>query len=454
MKTQKEKTQEEQRTFTEGQPSKQQEQIRPRAPDTDRREPPHRPRRSSPWLVILLMLMSMPLLIGGIGLLIFAGVAFAFVTVLLLAVGLGLLVAAGIFFVVSIIRVETRHFSVSANPQIVINNDIGTIHVNASSDANEVTIQTTTWNKRFARAPVRYEQSEEGDALAAQVDRTSVSNITSSPRVDFDVTAPRNTELKLTTNSGDIWVTGISGQLSLSSNTGSITIRRGVLSGVSRLTTNEGAINFHEETDPCGSYHFVTETGPINVNIPGNAAILLDVSTKAGTIKANAPGVTITHRTGHKLYGIAGEPPCARLTLRSSTGSINLYEESNDQSPHWKEIQSRYASRRNMRHSVVVGGLSGGIFFFGLAFAILSGHFWPMLFATLALTSLVGSLSKSNLQTIYGGFQGFVFFLGLALCSVIGWWPWILVVLGISSVLGTLSGVWYRKSQREKLNWF
>ena len=77
-----------------------------------------------------------------------------------------------------------------------------------------------------------------------------------------------------------------------------------------------------------------------------------------------------------------------------------------------------------------------------------------MLFATLALTSLVGSLSKSNLQTIYGGFQGFVFFLGLALCSVIGWWPWILVVLGISSVLGTLSAVWYRKSQREKLNWF
>ncbi len=98
-------------------------------------------------------------------------------------------------------------------------------------------------------------------------------------------------------------------------------------------------------------------------------------------------------------------------------------------------------NRGKTARSIIVGGLSGGIFFFGLALAIFTGHFWTGLLVTLAFTALVGSLSSNDLQGIYGGFQGFVFLLGLAVCSVFGWWPWILVVLGISSILGTLHGL-------------
>jgi hypothetical protein len=68
------------------------------------------------------------------------------------------------------------------------------------------------------------------------------------------------------------------------------------------------------------------------------------------------------------------------------------------------------------------------------------GHFWLLFLMTLALTSLIGSLSTDDIQANLGGVQGFVFFTGLAVCSVVGWWPWIMVVLGISAVLGTLQG--------------
>lgn len=54
----------------------------------------------------------------------------------------------------------------------------------------------------------------------------------------------------------------------------------------------------------------------------------------------------------------------------------------------------------------IFGGLSGGIFFFGLAIAILSGHFFPVFLATPALTSLIGSLASLNAQGVYEGFQG------------------------------------------------
>jgi hypothetical protein len=90
--------------------------------------------------------------------------------------------------------------------------------------------------------------------------------------------------------------------------------------------------------------------------------------------------------------------------------------------------------------SGILGGLSGGVFFFGLAIAIVSGNFLPVFFATLAFTSLVGSLASLNAQGMYGGFQGFVFLMGLAFLALTGWWwPGILILLGIASILGTLN---------------
>jgi hypothetical protein len=132
------------------------------------------------------------------------------------------------------------------------------------------------------------------------------------------------------------------------------------------------------------------------------------------------------------------EEPIPRGTITSPPD----YEESRGYVPHWEGYQETYAKPENTVRATVFGGLAGGIFFFGLAAAILSGHFWPVFLVALAICSLVGSLSSSKAQAIYGGFQGFVFFLGLAVCSVIGFWPWILVVLGIAAILGSLNGLW------------
>src|SRR5579884_2300573 len=122
---------------------------------------------------------------------------------------------------------------------------------------------------------------------------------------------------------------------------------------------------------------------------------------------------------------------------RSSTGAAAWYEEPGCYAPHWEEYQRAYSRRSNTVRAAVFGGLAGGIFFFGLAIAVLSGFFWPVFLVGLAITALVGSLGSSNIPSIYGGFQGCVFFLGLAVLAYTGWWwPGILVVLGIAAILG------------------
>jgi hypothetical protein len=108
----------------------------------------------------------------------------------------------------------------------------------------------------------------------------------------------------------------------------------------------------------------------------------------------------------------------------------------------WEEYQETYDRSRNTVRAAIFGGLSGGIFFFGLLAAILSGHFWPVLLVALGIGSLVGSLSSSKAQAIYGGFQGCVFFLGLAVLALTDrWWPGILAVLGIAAILGIGNGL-------------
>lgn len=108
--------------------------------------------------------------------------------------------------------------------------------------------------------------------------------------------------------------------------------------------------------------------------------------------------------------------------------------------------QRRYYRQmgRYNRYRNPMGGLAGGFFILALFLAFLfSGSFGGagflvLLFAGLAFASLFGSLSSMNRQGIYGGLHGFVWMLGLALCFWIGFWPWILLPIAISAILGSL----------------
>src|SRR5215471_57418 len=111
----------------------------------------------SSWFAILLALLSISLIIVGIGLLFFvgvtiAGVALLILTILLIFVGVGLLTAAGVYFVISTVRVETRLFSVAGHPYIMVHNEVGTIHVKAGGNANTVTFRTKLHTRRFGKA--------------------------------------------------------------------------------------------------------------------------------------------------------------------------------------------------------------------------------------------------------------------------------------------------------------
>src|SRR2546421_6691909 len=76
------------------------------------------------------------------------------------------------------------------------------------------------------------------------------------------------------------------------------------------------------------------------------------------------------------------------------------------------------------RPRTMLSGISGGIFLIGLAIAFFVGPFLPIMFITLAFTSLIGSATSLRPTGLYAGIQFFVWLMGLALCFVVGFWLW------------------------------
>ena len=111
----------------------------------------------------------------------------------------------------------------------------------------------------------------------------------------------------------------------------------------------------------------------------------------------------------------------------------------------WR-AQRRYERdmRRYHRYQNPMRGLAGGLFFLALILAFAFQDAWggsaflALLFVGLALASLVGSFSTMHRYGIYGGMFGFIWMLGLALCFIIGFWPWILLPIAVTMIVGAL----------------
>ncbi len=268
------------------------------------------PRRHSPWLWIVLAVVLIVAFTG--------------------AVGTFFAVIGNNFTGYTSTLTETRHFTVSTAPTVVINNDTGNIRVQAGSTASDVTIQAfkhAGLGGNMSDVQVSYNQSS-ASTIIVNVNRSTSFNFFNSPSVDFEVTVPANTALELRTNTGSIDVSGVSGRMSLLSNTGSVGMRDGVLTSDSTLKSNTGSITFNGSISKTGTYQFMTNTGSVNVTLPASSVFHVDATTDTGSITSTFPGVNVQHPnfTGAVAHSDVGSSPQATVTLSTNTGSINLHQ--------------------------------------------------------------------------------------------------------------------------------
>jgi len=94
------------------------------------------------------------------------------------------------------------------------------------------------------------------------------------------------------------------------------------------LITNTGSITFNGSIGESGTYQFQTNTGSVNVTLPGGSVFHVDASTDTGSINTTFPGVTVQQHqfVGADVHSDVGNAPQATISLRTNTGTINLYQ--------------------------------------------------------------------------------------------------------------------------------
>jgi hypothetical protein len=226
---------------------------------------------------------------------------------------------------------EIRRFSIREHPRILVNNDFGSIHVKGESQGNEVSVQATQRNwiligETAAPAEIHYEQNNDANSVTITVERAGSGF--SVTEIILNITVPWYADLNLATKAGSIDVTTVTGQMSLHTNAGSITVRQSTLGGNSTVQTNAGSVTFEGAIDPQWAYQFMTNTGSVHVVLPLHTAFHVDARTDIGSITTNVPGVLVTRLNymNSEAHGEVGNPPRGTITLRSTLGSIYLQQ--------------------------------------------------------------------------------------------------------------------------------
>jgi hypothetical protein len=249
--------------------------------------------------------------------------------------------------------------------QLVINghNSNVTIH---TGDANTATVTTNLHGNSSGQAAnnvtIQYAQSVDKQGH----DHLNITTNPLSSDIDYNVTVPASTQIRIEvvsgsivadgidgvtvstgggnlnitdihgsvhayTESGDITARAIVGQMQMISVNGSIrahningplqaitqngdiVVGKATLDDQSTLETTNGSVHFQGTIDSQGSYKMMTDRGNIDVTLPANAAFQVDASTHAGSV--------------HNAFGnaVVGSAPRAPIMITiGNGGSITI----------------------------------------------------------------------------------------------------------------------------------
>jgi len=212
-----------------------------------------------------------------------------------------LLILGGIAFFVYRAQMDTM-ITAGTHPTVIIEDCLGFVHVHAAPVSDEVILQGP-WT------------------LFTSYSQDRASNTVNINGCDLNIAVPANSDVKI--DADNIDVTGVSGQMSLTTNGGSITLLQDTLQGQSTLDNNGGPIRFSGALDPRGTTKFSSNGGLIDITLINNAAFHLDVTGILNTITTDFPGIQVQ---SDEVHANVGQPPYATLSLQVNDSPIVLHK--------------------------------------------------------------------------------------------------------------------------------
>ncbi|MHB8597522.1 MAG: DUF4097 family beta strand repeat-containing protein [Ktedonobacteraceae bacterium] len=330
-----------------------QRQARPGAMTSSQRNPqrPRRGRRVWPWLLFGCL--------GGI-LLVIIGVGIAAYLAVRSTTGGGIGIGG---IGIGNTTIYTQHNSQSVQSsgitQLQIHNQIGDVTITVDPNATTPTVNTI----KTVKASSQSDANSQFNSIAVQVQpagtpattlavNASVSTnssifgnhnnsvaivITLPPSVNTGgtpVVLNGGSTVSNVTSVGNVTITGLNGVLNVKNDIGNITVQHAMLSPGSTLETGTGNVTFNGTLDTASGssnnqsiYTIQSEAGNLDVTLPANINVTLDVYTNAGNITSDFNLSQIKQSDGSYSGPIIyNTTPNALLKLHVSSGNIALHK--------------------------------------------------------------------------------------------------------------------------------
>ncbi len=235
-----------------------------------------------------------------------------------------------------------RSFNLGAGGSVSVRNVSGNVVVNGY-DGQAVVVTATKQGRDRDR--VNIEDRSTGNTIDVRVDYPDRCN-NCDVEIQFDVKVPRNIAYKFnsfSSVSGDVSVTGVTGELTAKTVSGETTVNNvngsvnatsvsgnvhvGKVEGTvsAKSTSGEVEVEILSLEGSAGSMEFSSVSGDVRVKLPGNLDANVQLSTMSGGLKTDFP-LTIEeskYGTGRKANGKIGNGS-RNLKISTISGDVSL----------------------------------------------------------------------------------------------------------------------------------
>lgn len=151
-----------------------------------------------------------------------------------------------------------------------------------------------------------------------------------SPQVDFVITVPRDTSLKVDARVGRLAVSDTYGDVVIKSDVGEVTLTDVMPAERFEVETRVASVEFSGALAPKASYRLTSDVGRIALRLPADSAFKIDARSDVGDVQVDFTVTGSSAREGlvsKEVRGEVGTSPATELYLRSRIGEITVRTE-------------------------------------------------------------------------------------------------------------------------------
>ncbi len=224
-------------------------------------------------------------------------------------------------------RIDKLYAALEPNSILIAKTDVGSITITGAdvTDCNgtaEICVKAPTEQEaQEITGKVKVNLIPQGKTMTFKVEKPHLKH-NRSISISYNITVPRQTNLQLESDVGEICISHISGKIEAETDVGKITCEE--ISGDIDLATDVGEVKVvYCETAPAlRNANIETDVGSIDFTAPADLSATVDAKTDVGSIKTELP-ITVTGTIGKSLQGTIGDGK-SKINLRTDVGSIKI----------------------------------------------------------------------------------------------------------------------------------